>query len=243
MLQKPVSLDLAGVSRFEAIESICQQIDVTPVYTPVSLSLEPGKRTMPTVVTGPFLIEVIELDSQTETATGTLSLRAFATGLPPTVLQLLQDGSGVSLDVSAVADTVGRTLLRPQSGVGAWSQTSPAVFDRQISVGLKHLFHSVESLHTVDGSIAFSLPTEVEVLEFNDLKKSARQEVGETAGLITEVSGGNFTFEFNGVERDDVQLLAFDENGDRVEPISTGGFGGGISTINNSYRSPVPVRF
>ncbi|MDP7396474.1 MAG: hypothetical protein QGF67_12285 [Lentisphaeria bacterium] len=43
-LQKTVSLTMSSGSRLEAIESICRQIEMTPVYLQKTVKLRPGAR-------------------------------------------------------------------------------------------------------------------------------------------------------------------------------------------------------
>lgn len=240
-IDQPVSLDIEGRSRFEAIEEICQAIKMTPVYSADKLSLKPGARPLPVAFAGPLLIEVVEFKTRTDTATGDLSLRAFNTGLSPAVLHQLNKQMGAT-SIESVTDVAGNDLRRPGASGEMYSQ-SIGVYDRNLQAGLRNLLRSVPAIKAVQGRLNMSLPTEVVTVEFDQPEAGMEKPAGSTVLTLEKSDGGNFTFNFKGASQVAVQLLAFDSDGDRLEPFSQSAFGGGDSgSISLSFKNP-PARF
>jgi hypothetical protein len=240
-LQKAVSLNITDGSRFEAIEEICRQLEMTPAYSKKELTLQPGARTRPIAFAGPFFVELEDFETRTDSATGSLKLRAFGAGLPATLMQQLRDGSG-SAKVDKVHDANGNDLQRVSQSSGMHSEFGPLVFDRQLIVGLKHLLRNVTEISLLDGKIELEIPTAVTVLKFDELKVGTEKKVGESTMKLAQASNGNYAFQFIGLDSDQLQLIAYDEGGSQVEnngSMSMSGGGGGA--ISKNYKS-APAR-
>lgn len=232
-LQKPVSLESFEGSQWAAIEKIAREIDVKPVYTTSLIEFEPGRRELPVTFSGPFLIEMTLLETDPETATGQASVQAIAAGLPPAVVGLLNEGFGNPVNLTSVTDKDGNNLWRDAGtegggvmGFGGMTP-NPTSFRREIIIGLKNLLRSVESINTLKGRIAFSLPTKVEVLKFDELKPGVQKQTGGVTLTLEQSSGSSVTFKYQGTDSDNIHLLAFDAQGKQVESFSTSSFGSG----------------
>jgi len=242
-LAKPVSLNLEKRSRLEAVEEVCRQIELRPSYSKKTLKLEAGARTQPVVFSGPFLIEVAELATKTDSATGQLTLKAFASGLPPVILQQLNENSSSEYKIEKVAEA-GGSEIQHRNGSGAMSmQNGPVPFEREMFVGLKNLLRNVTALSQVEGHIEISLPTSVEVVKFDDLKKGAEKKTGDTTLTLSQVNGKDFTFQCKGLPDDSsMQVTAVDADGKDVGEFASSRFGvGGSVTLSRSYKSAPAV--
>lgn len=242
-LAKPVSLNLESRSRLEAVEEVCRQIELRPSYSKKTLKLEAGARTQPVVFSGPFLVEVAELETKTASATGRLTLKAFASGLPPVVLQQLNESSASEYKIEKVTEA-GGSEIQNRSGSGAiMMQNGPVPFERKMFVGLKNLLRNVTALSQVEGHIGLSLPTAVEVVKFDDLKKGTEKKSGDTTVTLSQVNGNNFTFQCKELPAgSSVQVAAVDTDGNPVKEFGSSSFGGGGSmTLSRNYKSAPAV--
>lgn len=240
-LQKTVSLNVTGKSRFEAIEEVCRQLEMTPAYSKKAITLQPGARTNPVVFVGPFFVELTNLETRIESATGTLELRAFSAGLPRTMLQQLRDGSG-SARVEKAHNANGDDLQNLNESSRMHSQFGPLVFDRQVTVGLKHLLRNVTAISVLEGKIEIEIPTAVTVLKFDELKANVEKTVGESTIKLANSSNNNYAFEFKGLESSQLQVLAYDESDTQLQDNGGSSFtGGGSGSISKNYKT-TPAR-
>lgn len=243
-LAKPVSLNLENRSRLEAVEEVCRQIELRPSYSKKTLKLEAGARTQPVVFSGPFLVEVAELETKTASATGRLTLKAFASGLPPVIQQQLNESSASEYKIEKVTEA-GGSEIQNRSGSGAiMMQNGPVPFERKMFVGLKNLLRNVTALSQVEGHIGLSLPTAVDVVKFDDLKKGTEKKSGDTTVTLSQVNGNNFTFQCKGLpDGSSMQVAAVDTDGKPVKEFGSSSFGGGGSmTLSRNYkRAPAVI--
>lgn len=238
-LEMPVSVSLENRSRLEVVEDTCRQIAVHPSYSRKKLRLEAGARSTPVVFTGPFLVEFVELESRPTSATGRLTLKAFVSGLPPVVLQQLNESSSSKFQIEKVAEA-GGSEIQNRSGSGAINmQNGPVPFERKMFVGLKNLLRNVSAISSVEGRIGLTLPTSVEVVRFDELKKGTEKKSGDTTITLSQVSGNNFTFQCRGLPDDSsIQVNATSADGKAVEEFGSSSFGGGGSmTLSRNYQS------
>jgi hypothetical protein len=245
-LQKTVSLENFEGSPWEAIELITRQAGVTPVYSTSFIKFEPGQRELPVVFAGPFLIEIKEFDTDPKTATGELSLRVVAAGLPPTVTGILNEGIGNPVELTSVTDTESNDLRRNSGaggimGFGGMSQ-APEAFQREITIGLKSLLRSVENIHTLEGRISFSLPTKVEILKFDELKAGTEQKVGNVTLELQQADGSSVSLKYSGTDNDNIHLQAFDAKGKPIRSFSTSSFGSDDSGQMSADYESAPAR-
>jgi hypothetical protein len=240
-LQKAVSLNVTGKSRFEAIEEVCRQLEMTPAYSKKALTLQPGARTNPVVFVGPFFVELTNLETRTESATGKLELRVFSTGLPRTMMQQLRDGSG-SATVEKAHNAKGEDLQNLKESSRMHSQFGPLVFDRQITVGLKHLLRNITAISVLEGQIEIEIPTAVTILKFDELKTGTEKKAGESTVKLSSASSNSYSFNFKGLESNQIQLIAYDESGKQLQDNGGSSFsGGGSGTISKNYKT-TPAR-
>jgi hypothetical protein len=244
-----VSVDRSMVSQLEVIESICADIEVTPVFVRKSLTLEPGRRSAPVVFSGPFMAHVTQVDTDPESATGVLTLQVIGAGLPAGILQAMEADFAEPITVEDVVNGEDETLFHPVKTRMSYAGGGAAAFDRKMFVGLKNLVRSVSEIHEARLLIAFTLPTEVAVLRFDDLKTGATQESGDVTLTLSETDGSSFTFEYSGVADDgggeaaSVQIIAYDSMDEPIQPIGSSSFGAGDSgTITRGYENS-PAHF
>lgn len=239
-LAKNVTLNVERVSRFEAVERICEQIDARPDWSPEALTLKSGRRTLPVVFAGPLLFEVTEFKTQSEYATGDITIRAFTKGLPPAVLEQLNGSMGAS-SIATVTDAAGNDLRRPRGMGESYTQTS-GVYDRNMMTGLRNLLRSVSEVKEISGKIKVSLPTEVAAIALDQLQAGVEKSAGDVKLKIDSADGGNFTIDVKGANEEAIQILAYDANGERVEPFSHSYFGGNQhANLTLGFQNP-PAR-
>jgi hypothetical protein len=243
-LQQPVSFENFEGSPLEAIEAIARQADVTPVYTASLIEFEPGRRKYPAVAAGPFLIAVTDFETDPETARGTLFLQVFAATLPRTVVNELNDTAEQAIQLAAVTDRNNNDLVRfVLNSTNEFAGPDDEEFDHSIIVDLKNLLRRVESIHRLTGSIGFTVPRNVEVLKFDDLKPGSEQSSGEVSAKLTGIKNGEFSFECEGAEGNDIQIFGFDKEGKWTRETFTSFFTGATSgTITVGYDEPLPAR-
>jgi len=242
-LQQTVTVDKTGVSRHEVIEDICRQIAVTPEYGSSSLTLRPGVREIPAAFSGPFTALAKELSTDPETATGQLTLQVVAHGIPSAILQQMDAGFDEPLVVQGAFDANGESLENPMKTGLSYSGNPTTSFDREVIIGLRNLLKNVESISSVEVSIAFSVPTAVETLTFDDLTAGKTQTAGTVEIVLSQVEGTSFTFEYTTEEDETVQIIGYDADGMPLDPFGTSSFGGGgSSTVAYDYET-APQRF
>ena len=166
-----ITLRLSGVSRAEAIERVCAELDVHPVWPEPNhgwddsdantLGFEPGPRAWPVTFAGPFLIEITELAEKAPTTTGSLALAVRAVGLAPECLayqtEMVELCSVETIEGPAGENLNGDdgvTFLGTPDIVGGYL-TDTTNFD------LKGLMRDVERVRSVRGSVSIAIPTAI----------------------------------------------------------------------------------
>lgn len=241
ILETPVAVAVSGGSRFEAIDAICRQIEVTPVYSGAELELVPGQQSLPVKFAGPFLVAVKQLQTDPDTATGTVEIQTFTAGLPATVMQQLNESTGAT-SIDDIQNPEGESVLRTPGGGGFFMNSGGLVFDRAVSYGLKRLLRDVATIDLVQGRIELTLPTSVERLEFAELKPDVAKSAGDVTLTLKEINEGEFSFEFSNSTTDAIQILAFDAEGNRVESIAGSHFGSGDSGMLTEVYENAPAK-
>lgn len=231
-LQKKVSLTMNGRSRLEAIDAICRQIEMTPVYSEKRMKLQPGARTSRVVFSGPYLIEAGIRETHAATASGTLAVYVYSAGLPRTVVE-----QPFQHTVVEVANSDEDSLQRKNRG--EWiSQKWQTVFASRKTVPLKNLLSSVKAISLLKGKVASLVPTGVARFTFDEFETGIEKKIGEASVRLTKTDGRKFTFQFKGFRLRDKQMIGYDQNGKAVEEF--GGFGSNNS-IQKTYKTP-PAR-
>ena len=189
-----------------------------------AITFAKGPRPLPVAFTGPFIVEVIDLDENVPHATGNLRLAVKAFGLDPGLLALMTDSSE-RLVVSSLTNANGDGL-RPNEDVryyGGGTVTGSAYFE-SYSFDLKNLLRAVTTIDAVDATYTIALPTEILTAEFDSLAEGATQSVGVLTVTVKN-AGGNYTqFDITGPEEQLVdlkaQLLPLDASGEMLGVLS-----------------------
>lgn len=233
-LNKPVGINLRDRSRLEIIEAICREVKVYPDYSDQTLVLQSGLRPFPVTFTGPLLIEVRNVSQNSKYATGVLDLRLFATGLPETVVEKMNKQFGSdTIAITRIEDAEGNSLMKRYRGGIGFNSAPTSTFDRTMQQGLKNLLRLVTTLSIVDGVVQLSVPSKVAVLKFDKLQAGAEKTSGDIRLKLQSASPQAVSVEFEGADLDQIQLLAYDAAGKRLDVIGTGGFGGGNSGMKS----------
>jgi hypothetical protein len=201
-LARPVTLEWRGRSRLEAIEAVCRQVGLHPVFTETGVRYLPGPPAWPVTAAGPFLVEVEDLKEFPPQPTGILKLRCFGAGLPAPVLGLLRaETSALRLTQIAAADSrdLYRAGFQEEYPIGQSSTTAmilglfqrggdplapgravePAPrgsYQEQRTFPLKDLLRDLDAIDQVRGRVRVVLPRRVARLRFAPLTRGAVQE-------------------------------------------------------------------
>ena len=233
-LKKKVSLTMTDRSRLEAIDGICRQIEMTPVYSEKRMKLQPGTRTSRVVFSGPFLIEAGIRETRAATASGTLGVYVYSAGLPRTVVEL-----PFTHTVIEVANS-DKDSLQQEKRIGELMVTQrwSKVLASRKTVQLKNLLRSVKAISLLKGKVASLVPTGVARFTFDEFETGIEKKSGEASVKLTKADGRRFTFQFKGFRLRDKQMIGYDKNGKPVE--ERGGFGS-ANSYQKIYRTP-PAR-
>lgn len=173
---REVSLRMQRRPRLEAIEEVCRQVGLQPVYQPGSIHLTTGPRASLLAVTGPFVVRVQNVTQSPPNAIGTLTLSCMAPDLPVTVATLLGAELPACRDVS-VTTADGRNLYhaekQPYHPPRA-SFSGPDTWGVHWELPLKNLLSDLTTVPETRGSCRVRLPSRVDVIGFESLT------VGET---------------------------------------------------------------
>lgn len=180
------SLELSGVSRLEALEALCVEADVVPVFPtamagwndePEGLSFRPGTRAWPVSFSGPFMTEVHSLEEHAPHTTGALTLTVRALGLHPAVHAANQSMRSYVV-IEGLISAAGTNLHEDPSISWMGSPTlHHGLFEYSLTPDLVGLLSSVESF-SVEGHVALSLPAEVHAGEFTAEHEDESVEAG-----------------------------------------------------------------
>ena len=238
-LAKPISLELSGVSRLEAVERICDAAELHPVYPDLgwtnddsgpSVSFGAGPRPFPVTFAGPFLIEVANLEENAPNTTGAITLAVRALGLESGVLAF-QTEMVETLAVAAIQNATGESVnANEDTTFYGTPQVDKALFGDSTSFSLRSLLRGVEEIH-VQGSVRLRIPSWV-VATRVEAGGAATKSVGDL--LVTRKEWGESTsFEITGApDADAVSVQLAPEGGDG-EPM------GSIYSDSNSWGDVV----
>jgi hypothetical protein len=238
-VQKPVSLSVEDASRFAAIEMVCGAVGVHPVYTDAGvLKLQPGPRSNPAAVAGPFLVEVENFDVFPRYASGHLKLRVVTAGLPRGLMHAFANNERDVFGIEAVTGPDGEDLVNTDEGIGTYFSTpeSTDVFVRSESVNLKNLLRKVDRLSSIRGRVQLSLPTATQKTDLLDLRSGGTAGSGEVRITVTNAMLGaessTLDFSYQGAATSDLVFVPLDASGQPL-PVSSS-FGGGSDTEGQS---------
>jgi len=220
-LAAPVSVEVTGKSCLEAIETVCTQVGLHPVYPELEspqttffedvpeedeprnrLSLAAGPRKFPVAFAGPFLWEVTRVEEFPPNGTGALFSALRAYGLPPMVVHALQEQSGSALEGIRLSDAQGRDLYDDGGSGLSWpAESSSSAYEIPVRIPLKNLVEATTVLPPVQAGVNLSLPVRIEAIELAELQAGATGRadgVELTLKKMTESNTTGFSDEHDG---------------------------------------------
>lgn len=197
-------LEETGIS----IEGADLEEEAAPEAVPGALTFEAGERPLPVVFTGPFAVEIVDVEENAPNTTGTLSLAVRTYGLDSALMAMLE-GDTDSTWFEAVADAQGRPLIDEDVMYLGGGTSDGVRYADSYSLDLRNLIREVETIATVAGVQRLLRPTEVVELGFTDASEGATAESNGFSGTID--TAGDYT-EINvttpeGFDADDVIAL------------------------------------
>ena len=231
-------VSLTSVSRLEALEALCVEADVRPVFPDAmsqwnggssELTFEPGTRAWPASFTGPFMVEAHDLEEHAPNSTGEVRLTVRALGLHPAVVAANTQMEEY-LAIGGLSSTRGANLRADEDVHYMGSPTvTGGLFEYSLSLDLVGLLRDVESFD-VTGEVVLTLPSEVHVGEFPNGHVEAPVQAGPWS--ITWQEPGQYN-QF-GLEHADGETGETGEAGVRFAPRFASGEPMGVQSENAS---------
>lgn len=250
------NLELRGVSRLEALEALCVEAGVVPVFPDtntrwqneaVELSFREGTRTHPVTFTGPFQVELSELVENAPNTTGELTISVRALGLTPAVLAANQ-GMTNFLDIDEVNSASGESLFADPDVTYMGSPTvEHGLFEYTLSPDLVGLLRSVESLD-VSGEVTIELPSEVHAGSFGSDAEQGEVKTGPWTATWRERSSYNqieLRHEHGETENANARFAPNFESGEPmgIQSESASSFGEYVSASLSTPQAPASLDF
>ena len=239
-LQQPVSIDLSGVSRVQAIEEICEQLGIYPRYRIKTIAFAEGPRPYPVAFAGPFMVSVKRINEYPPYATGEVEFDCVAIGMPTSMISQLESMHGYSEEDDDSAMTLavprisgGGNELRGDMHGGMMKMVSRSNITFGLSYQLKNLLRGTESIEPIKGRISWPFPSKVTVLKFDELKAGAVAESGQIKATLDQVELGDmpqFQVKTEGATYSDVSLGGRGASGELLGSLSTFNSGFGDTT-------------
>jgi hypothetical protein len=250
-LSKQVTVNLQKKSRLEAIEEICRQIGVHPIYenktefsmtgtvTKEVIRFQPGPRTYPVQFAGPFLVGVTRLQEKAPNPTGRISLQVVATNLPASVVSRFRNNFMGPAKVEAILGPQGQSLHDSEQGnIGTGFGEKTENFIQTVIFPLKDLLRNVTAIQTVRGQLKFDVPTEIKTLKLDNLTQGAVKKNGDLSLTLKTVQlndqpnqSSSIQFELSGLsnrfDSKNIIVELRDANDKLLEVFGSGGFGFG----------------
>ena len=168
-------VDPTGKSAIQMMEETCRSIGVTPVFPNGNpfrsddqvITFEDGVRSEPVVFAGPFMVRVSEVQEFSPYAAGSVRLEAVAMNLPESLYGAGQS-MGKWLEIESVKNAQ-EASLRSREDMQMLTQPNRCMNVLRISMSddLAQLVQTVESIASVEGKVAISIPTEVHEVSFD----------------------------------------------------------------------------
>jgi hypothetical protein len=238
-LARHITLALQGRSRWELIEEVCRQVGFYPVYSePGHISslelirLKQRPRPRPVAFAGPFLVELDELQEFVPHATGMLTVKVSALGLPAGVAKSLHQSEKPVWTLAEVVDDQGRDLSDPDGAnlyLSGFGKTDPYGYNYSWIVPVRNLLRDVAVIDTLRGRLHVPLPARVETLRFATTAPGAVQQAGDIEMTLrsanrqqqdfdgTVFDENTFDFEFKGAQGSRVNFVAYDARGQLLQ--------------------------
>lgn len=246
-LDRVSNVSLSGVSRIQAIETLCAEAGVVPIYPDpmriaigekAELTFRDGPRTLPVAFAGPFLIEVDEVDEDAPNTTGSFKISLRALGLDPGVLAA-NESMAEYLTLDEVSAPDGEEL-RPDPDA-QW-MGSPTIhrgyFEYSLSPDLRGLVRAVDSFDVI-GTIHLERPDAVTAISFQSAEARASAHAGPWTATWT-VAGTDNTIELacseEGLADARVRFAPMNAAGEPMGILSEG-----TSFLSNRLRADLSV--
>ena len=163
-------IELAGVSRIQALEALAAELSLTPDYEPAApwgeelehaLAWIDGARTEPVAFAGPFAVFPASVVENAPHTTGELTIAAYALGLPEATLA----GNAHMFEVMRIDSIRGTGGAELFAELGTRFQTQPSqngsLLGMDLTFELSGLLRGVESIEAVPGSLQLARTGEV----------------------------------------------------------------------------------
>ncbi len=236
-LARPVTVDVRGKSRFEAMASICAPLGLAPIppavaalagawaqdpsatdAAPNAVTFVAAAEAPPRTFAGPFVVSVPEVVEYPPHARGELTLSVAAYGVSAEILALAE-ALGETLVVERIADSSGQDL-RAEPDVrylGGGFRTGNA-FERSIDIELSRLLRNVTEIGVIAGVQRLSLPANVEEATFDRLRAGEKTKCGGLT-LTVDEAGASVRIDIDGpaVENVRVRSRALDAAGNDIQ--------------------------
>ena len=274
VLAAPVSASLGGKSRLEAIELLAAQVGLHAVFPSLrdaeiarqraawnrergersadaaaerlTVRLEEGARATPIAFSGPFVVEIADLEEKVPYATGSAGVVLRAFGVEPGLLTLLDD-LGESVTIGRVVDSGGRSLKKHEDvryfGGG---MVVGSAFESTTRLELRNLLRSVEEIALLEGTHRVLLPVEILEATFDDLARGAIKQVGDLeveVGEVGELTSLELRFPTESEDELTVRFWASDRDGNTVGILGQSTARWGPERVQSSVNTAaVPAR-
>ncbi len=192
-LSVSLSMQWTQISRIEAIERIATEAGLHPIWPnleptgysdeepqPATLTFAEGPRELPSMLSGPFLVEVLEVEEQAPRPTGTVKFGLRALGLAPSATAY-QTEMGHFLRVDKLRNAKGEPLADEEMQYWGTPKTEGNYLSYTLDRELTGLLRSVEEIDVVSGAVLLTFPIEMEELEL----EQAVPEQTSKAGVVT----------------------------------------------------------
>ena len=269
-LATPIELELDGVSHIQAVERIAAAVDLYPIYPELSaqgfgsnaawdsdqpaeraadasapaLRFAQGTRPRPIAFSGPFLIEIPDLQENAPRPTGEITVAVRALGLDARLLAL-QGRMEEHLELTSVTSARDEELrsepdthfwITPEFQAGYWTA--------ELSADLRHLLRGVEEL-SLTGVVHLPIPVQVATVSW----KGGEAGPKEVDGLRIELSewGQQTRFSITGSSKlkghASVQFSPLDQAGApmAIQSESSYGYGDSLSADLMTEGAPASL--
>lgn len=192
-LALPLSFELRGVSRIQAIERVAREAGLYPVWPSLrmgfghedvrqALTFAQGERALPAQFVGPFLIEITDLDEHAPSPVGSIEVTVRALGLSQAALAY-QSEMGEVVHVAALRNAAGEPLTDEEMHHWGTPDTHGTYFTYSLEKELSGLLRGVETIAELSGEVRFTVPVDVEELSLEPgaapATRSGRIQIGQ----------------------------------------------------------------
>ncbi len=234
-LARPVAIEVRGLSRYQAIEEVTRSAGLSPVYSEPVISFDPsaggtsshatmrlrprrGSRLV--AFAGPFLVEIVDMKEAVPYATGVLTLKVTASGLPQIVLNDLEHRTFIVTDV---VDAKGRSLLDITAATVFFTgRTILGEYERTTRLELKGLLRDVSAIKTLRCKLRVPLPSRVETTHLDTLLPGGTKKVGDLDVTLQAATKRPTNVNGKPGESQNLTIVFGRKNPDRAKPFEPG---------------------